>query len=58
MLSIDALGRWHDGVDAPAGGEVRSVTVFVGTPPPNQTPIAFAPATGTRIASRRRLVNC
>ena len=33
-----------------AGDEVRSVTVFVGTPPANQTPITFAPAAGIAIA--------
>lgn len=33
-----------------AGDQVRSVTVFVGTPPPNQTPITLAPAVGAAIA--------
>jgi hypothetical protein len=32
-----------------AGDEVRSVTVFVGTPPPNRTPIAFARSVGVSI---------
>jgi hypothetical protein len=32
-----------------AGADVRSLTVFVGTPPPSQTPISFARAVGLAI---------
>ncbi len=49
-LSINALTDGVTVLTLRAGSEVRSLTVFIGTPPPNQTPISFAPAVGVSIA--------
>jgi hypothetical protein len=49
QLTVNAAADGVATLIVRAGGEVRTVTIFVGTPPPGSTPIAFADAVGVSV---------
>jgi hypothetical protein len=50
-VTITALGDGVTTLTLRAGDSVRALTVFVGTPPPDRTPLTVAPSAGVAIAA-------